>query len=150
MIREEAHVTYDPERNEYRVVIMDNNPNQIQVGVGHQEAEKSLIRVAYTSTRQQAVNIVTDTVTGRVRGKTIENFLFELPDPYRTQALTQTDDRLSGEPAKDMVDALTSAFDWTTSREGEEYWTEFVQEYYPDEVEHYDMVVKHERKFNLN
>lgn len=89
-------------------------------------------------------------MTGKVRGKTVENFLFELPDPYRTQAIIQTDDDLFGKPAKDMVDALTTAFDWRLSQEGEEYWIEFVQDYYPDEVEYYDKIARHERKFNLN
>lgn len=147
---EEAHTTYDPERKEFRVVIVENNVAQMEAGVGRGATEKSIIRVAYTSTRQQALNIVADIMTGRVRGKTVEDFLFELPYPYRTQALIQTDDWLFGKPAKDMVDALTTAFDWTASREGEDYWIEFVQANYPEEVEHHERVVRHERKFNQN
>lgn len=146
----EAHVSYDPERKEFQVVIVENNPNQIQAGVGSEDTQKALIQVAYTSTRQEAVNLVTDTLTGKVRVNTVEYFLFELPEPFRTQAIIQTDDDLFGKPAKDMVDALTTAFDWRLSQEGEEYWIEFVQECYPDEVEYYNNVAKHERKFNLN
>ena len=150
MVIGESYIAFDPERKEFRVVIVENNPNQIQAGVGREDTEKALIQVSYTTTRQEAVNLVTDILTGKARGKTVEHFLFRLPDPYRTKAITQTDDRLFGRPAKDMVDALTTAFDWGLSTEGEEYWIEFVQEYYPDEVEYYDKVAKHERKFNQN
>lgn len=146
----ESYIAFDPEREEFRVVIVENNPNQIQAGVGMEATDKALIHVSYTSTRQEAVNLVTDILTGKTRGKTVEHFLFRLPDPYRTKAITQTDVKLLGIPAKDMVDALTTAFDWGLSTEGEDYWADFVQEYYPDEVEYYERVVKHERKFNQN
>lgn len=147
---EEAHVTYDLERKAFRVVVVKNNTSQILAGVSQEAAEKTLILVAYTDTRQQAVNLATETTMGKVRGKTVEDFLFELPDPYRTRALVQTDDDKLMEPANDMVDALTTAFDWGESEEGVWYWLEFVQANYPEEVEHHEWVVRHERKFNQN
>lgn len=52
--------------------------------------------------------------------KTIKEWLEELPEPYRTQALKNTKklDYVTGS----LERALNCAFDWDSSKEGYNYW----------------------------
>lgn len=75
----------------------------------------------------------------KVVTKTIEEWLNELEEPYRTQAIENTK-RLAGterlyEPADNITDALMSAFIWETSPEGYEYWSDLFGKYLEQENE---------------
>ncbi len=57
------------------------------------------------------------------RAKTIKEWLEELPEPYRTQALLNIENR----SRKNLImsslkNALNFAFDWDNSKEGFDYW----------------------------
>lgn len=56
--------------------------------------------------------------------KTIKQWLEELPEPYRTQALNNYDEGFAIilSPIEDVVDALLASFSWNHSKEGWDYW----------------------------
>lgn len=55
--------------------------------------------------------------------KTIKEWLSELPEPYRTQALDNYDSNFYPyNTARFLSDALMYAFDWKLSPQGFEYW----------------------------
>ena len=56
--------------------------------------------------------------------KPIKQWLEELPEPYRTQALENlTKQPYNGSNEVDcMKDAVKGAFDWIKSKEGTSYW----------------------------
>lgn len=56
--------------------------------------------------------------------KTIKQWLEELPEPYRTQAL----ENLKSDKYDSIEKALLNAFDWWNSPEGWNYWSEFYME----------------------
>lgn len=61
--------------------------------------------------------------------KTIKEWLEELPEPYRTQALNnmEVDEPYSGdEETANLSKALHSAFLWDKTREGLDYWLNFI------------------------
>lgn len=64
--------------------------------------------------------------------KTIREWLEELPEPYRTQALENCNSmRLSISGLSDIVEtsriAIMSAFHWDSSPEGFHYWDELYE-----------------------
>ncbi len=64
--------------------------------------------------------------------KTIREWLEELPEPYRTQAINNYD-LLGPYPPfiespydiETLWSAVLNAFDWSESKEGNHYWDEF-------------------------
>lgn len=54
--------------------------------------------------------------------KTILQHLNELKEPYRTQAINNTDSETLEEEALNLAYALLDAFEWELSHEGCEYW----------------------------
>ena len=59
--------------------------------------------------------------------KTIKQWLEELPEPYRTQALENYQDFFyqDEEPINYISDAINWAFRWESSKEGYDYWFNF-------------------------
>lgn len=55
--------------------------------------------------------------------KTIREWLEELPEPYRTQALENTAEERKQVIKKDLDSALWCAFDWIWAKEGCRYWS---------------------------
>lgn len=53
--------------------------------------------------------------------KTNLEWLQELPEPYRSQAIKNCK-RLDGDTGFSVVDALAGAFNWDDSPQGHEYW----------------------------
>ena len=53
--------------------------------------------------------------------KTIKQWISELPEPYRSQALKNTTKKIQIVPVKDIKDALVSAFIWSYSKQGHDY-----------------------------
>lgn len=56
--------------------------------------------------------------------KTIREWLEELPEPYRTQAIENTEDELLLERVESLKKAVKCAFIWNKSPQGHEYWSE--------------------------
>lgn len=54
--------------------------------------------------------------------KTIREWLEELPEPYRTQALNNADNLDSKALFKSLYNVLQEAFIWEESPEGGNYW----------------------------
>jgi len=54
--------------------------------------------------------------------KTIKEWLSELPEPYRSQALENTAVDTLDENEGNLSMALHEAFDWETSLQGHNYW----------------------------
>lgn len=54
--------------------------------------------------------------------KTIEEYLNELPQPYKQQALINMEAEEATSLEKDLKDALQFAFVWKESPEGFDYW----------------------------
>jgi hypothetical protein len=54
--------------------------------------------------------------------KKIKKWLEELPEPYRSQALENTEDRDDKLEVKSLVTALECAFIWRLSPQGYHYW----------------------------
>jgi len=61
--------------------------------------------------------------------KTVEQWLNELPEPYRTQALEQTDNSHLKKTERTMYDTLMGIFPWCDSHEGAEYWRQLSEVY---------------------
>lgn len=57
--------------------------------------------------------------------KTIREWLEELPEPYRTQAINNTEKNRLLTHDVSLREAITVAFFWGNSPEGHEYWAEF-------------------------
>ena len=64
--------------------------------------------------------------------KTIKQWLEELPEPYRTQALENYDENYLNKiiEIKDCLDALRFAFDWSNTSQGFNYWQSFYGDFY--------------------
>jgi hypothetical protein len=56
--------------------------------------------------------------------KTIKEWLEELPEPYRSQALENTGDSDGEMEVKSLVTALECAFLWISSSQGYHYWSQ--------------------------
>lgn len=56
--------------------------------------------------------------------KTIKEWLEELPEPYRTQALNNADEVLLECTEETQSEALKGAFMWFTTEEGHDYWSQ--------------------------
>lgn len=54
--------------------------------------------------------------------KSIRQWLNELPEPYRSQALESADKKMLDNRRMRQSDALSSAFVWKRSPEKEQYW----------------------------
>lgn len=61
--------------------------------------------------------------------KTVEQWLNELPEPYRTQALEQAKNSLLQMTERSMYCALSGMFTWSESHEGGEYWRQLADVY---------------------
>lgn len=61
--------------------------------------------------------------------KTVKEWLEELPEPYRTQALEQTDNSHLKKTEDTMYSTLLGIFAWSDSREGAEYWRQLSEVY---------------------
>ena len=61
--------------------------------------------------------------------KTVEQWLNELPEPYRTQALEQTDNSDLRRLEPSMYITLGGMFVWSESHEGNEYWRQSSEVY---------------------
>jgi hypothetical protein len=59
--------------------------------------------------------------------KTIKEWLSELPEPYRTQALKNTNQRELGETANSLNNALSLAFVWDRTEQGHSYWEDLIE-----------------------
>jgi hypothetical protein len=64
------------------------------------------------------------------RREIIESFLEQLPEPYRQEALEnfklQSDfDKNGRSQINDAYQALTDAFDWRKTKQGDDYWRNF-------------------------
>jgi hypothetical protein len=58
--------------------------------------------------------------------KTIKEYLEELPEPWRSQALENCDpDNMQKDRCTSQRSALMSAFIWSKSPEGKRYWNDF-------------------------
>lgn len=58
--------------------------------------------------------------------KTIREWLEELPEPYRTQALENTPELYEDLYAPSLKYAIEHAFYWVESEQGMNYWDDFV------------------------
>ena len=58
----------------------------------------------------------------KVKSKTVEQWLGTLPEPYRTQALSQIDPRFTGEEEVSLSEAIMLMVDWEDTAEGFTYW----------------------------
>ena len=58
----------------------------------------------------------------KVKSKTVEQWLETLPEPYRTQALSQIDPRFTGEEDVSLSEAIRLMVDWDDTAEGFTYW----------------------------
>lgn len=56
--------------------------------------------------------------------KTILEYLKELEEPYKTQALNNTSDEILKEDVKTLEEAIKLAFVWEKSQQGWNYWNE--------------------------
>lgn len=54
--------------------------------------------------------------------KTIKEWLQELPEPYKTQALNNTSSIMANNKVESLSYAIESAFIWTDTPEGHFYW----------------------------
>ena len=66
--------------------------------------------------------------------KTVKEWLDELPEPYRTQALEQTSNFRLKETEDTMYSTLLGIFPWYDSHEGNEYWRQLSDVYRKHEV----------------
>lgn len=61
--------------------------------------------------------------------RTIIEFLWKMPEPYQSQAITNCGDKLYKDfVGRTIKDALMSAFVWNESPEGGDYWNDFVND----------------------
>lgn len=62
--------------------------------------------------------------------KTIKQWFNTLKEPYKTQAINNTDKAILECITEDINNALEKAFTWSRSSEGHYYWSKLNQEYY--------------------
>jgi hypothetical protein len=67
--------------------------------------------------------------------KTIKEWLNLLPEPYKTQSLTNLNPDKGDIVKYHMEDALVGAFTWETSLEGSSYWVEITDKVFKGEIE---------------
>lgn len=60
--------------------------------------------------------------------KTIKEWLEELPEPYRTQALENSDIIHNNNKSDSLPSALDMAFNWPQTNQGWEYWHKLFSE----------------------
>ena len=58
--------------------------------------------------------------------KTIEEWFNMLPEPYRTEALSNTSDYILDTTDESFDDAIYGAFKWDDTRQGHDYWLNVV------------------------
>ena len=54
--------------------------------------------------------------------KTINYYLNQLPEPYRSQSIENADELSLNSFATNLINALDSSFIWEDSNEGHKYW----------------------------
>lgn len=54
--------------------------------------------------------------------KTVKQWLEELDEPYRTQALENLNERTGNGKAESQAEALLGAFNWGDTLQGHKYW----------------------------
>jgi hypothetical protein len=68
-------------------------------------------------------------MTNETKPKTIGEFLNELPEPYRSQAIENCENYCDGkfreQKVTNIVDALLNAFIWKGTPQAHTYWEEF-------------------------
>ena len=57
-----------------------------------------------------------------MKKKTIEAWLCELPEPYRSKALSNTSPDRANKEVDSLVIAVWEAFTWRDTEEGNNYW----------------------------
>lgn len=57
--------------------------------------------------------------------KTIREWIEELPEPYRTQAIDNTSESVLTVEEQSLYEAVIGAFNWKESTEGFKYWNDF-------------------------
>lgn len=57
--------------------------------------------------------------------KTIKEWIEELPEPYRTRSIENTEDELLLERVESLKRAVKCAFVWRNSTQGHQYWEDF-------------------------
>ena len=67
--------------------------------------------------------------------KTIREWLEQLPEPYRTQAMGQTSETQLNETSSSMYDAVHEMFDWANSSEGLLHWMSLSNRIYHGEFD---------------
>jgi len=72
--------------------------------------------------------------------KKINYYLNQLPEPYRSQAISNTDESHLNAFATDLKYAIYNAFLWSESNEGLEYWVNLKNELQEDQFadDHYE------------
>ena len=79
-------------------------------------------RLARMEAREQAME-----ATVKPEGKTIRQWLEEIPEPYRTQAIENAHDCSLGYITETSRDGLFAAFTWQGSPQGHDYWIDFAE-----------------------
>lgn len=59
--------------------------------------------------------------------KTIKQWLNELPEPYRSQALENADTNVLNSKGISLIGCLMEAFNWHKSTQGFEYWYKLIK-----------------------
>jgi uncharacterized protein (DUF2249 family) len=61
--------------------------------------------------------------------KTIFEHFMELPEPYRTEAIENTEPEELNSPATNLSSALHGAFYWRDSKQGFDFWNKVWKKY---------------------
>lgn len=61
--------------------------------------------------------------------KTIKEWLEELPDGYRERALENLNPNVASDLVYSIGDAISGAFIWDCSQEGEDFWSDVYYHY---------------------
>jgi hypothetical protein len=64
--------------------------------------------------------------------KTILEYFNELPEPYRSQAIENTDGKDKNIQVMDLAQALLCGFDWQDSKQGAYYWDSLYSKIFPN------------------
>lgn len=83
--------------------------------------------------------------------KTNKEWLEELPEPIRSEALANLDTHIN---YLTLLDAIYSSFVWASTKEGHDYWAEIAKDIEADEFKEYrredfEWEVEQEEKDNL-
>ena len=72
--------------------------------------------------------------------KTINYYLNQLPEPYRSQAIANTDESKLNLFATNLLNSIWTAFVWMNTPEGGDYWINLVDELETDQFadDHYE------------